>query len=351
MDSMKNESTCGEQVSESEERLEYHRIVEMVGELIPFGIWVCAPDGGVRYLSPSYLDAMGVSLDECRDYDWLSHLAPDQIEPMLAAWAECRAEGDAWKWEHRMRAKSGDWVTVLSRGVPIRDARGEIFCWAGINLDITERKCMEERLRETSAQKELLLRESNHRVKNHLQMIASMVRLDARNQSPAVQAFAETTIQRLMVMSKLHDALSFADRGDAVDAGSYLAAICQGLSSSTVRVSALVDEAVWLASWQAAPFALIVNEAVSNAIQHGSSGAGGEVVVRLGMAGGAAKVEILDRGPGVGDGRNGSFGLSMMGNLAGQLGGTFVLSNRSDGGGAVATLLFPLTPPGSLAQS
>jgi PAS domain S-box-containing protein len=73
------------------------------------------------------------------------------MDQTLAAWHECVRMGDAWDIEHRFRGVDGQWHPILARGVPVRNDRGEIIAWVGINLDISELKQVENELRESEA--------------------------------------------------------------------------------------------------------------------------------------------------------------------------------------------------------
>jgi PAS domain S-box-containing protein len=118
-----------------------------IGESIDYGVWVCAPDGRNTYASDSFLDMVGLTQEQCSSFGWGDVLHPDDAERTIREWKECVRTGGRWDIEHRFRGVDGRWHHVLARGVPVRDERGEIRCWAGINLDITERKRVEEELR------------------------------------------------------------------------------------------------------------------------------------------------------------------------------------------------------------
>ena len=76
-------------------------------------------------------------------------LHPDDVEQTIAAWKECVRNGDSWDVEHRFRGVDGQWHPILARGVPVRNDRGEIIAWVGINLDISDLKQVENDLRES----------------------------------------------------------------------------------------------------------------------------------------------------------------------------------------------------------
>jgi two-component system cell cycle sensor histidine kinase/response regulator CckA len=127
------------------------RLYRAIGESIDYGVWVCDPDGRNTYASESYLKLVGRSQEQCAGFGWAEVLHPDDAERTLAAWKECvRTEG-RWDMEQRVRGVDGQWHPVLARGVPVRDARGRIICWAGINLDISALKRAEEETRRTNA--------------------------------------------------------------------------------------------------------------------------------------------------------------------------------------------------------
>jgi PAS domain S-box-containing protein len=123
------------------------RLYRGIGESIDYGVWVCAPDGRNIYASESFLKLVGITQEQCSNFGWANVLHPEDAERTIAAWKECVRTGGTWDIEHRFRGVDGKWHAVLARGVPVRDEQGQITCWAGINLDITERKQAAEALR------------------------------------------------------------------------------------------------------------------------------------------------------------------------------------------------------------
>jgi PAS domain S-box-containing protein len=125
------------------------RMYRAIGESIDYGVWICAPDGRNTYTSESCLKLLGITQEECSDFGWGDILHPDDAEHTIAAWKECvRTEG-VWDIEHRFRGAEGKWHPILARGVPVRDEDGKVTHWAGINLDISKQKLVEEKLRES----------------------------------------------------------------------------------------------------------------------------------------------------------------------------------------------------------
>jgi len=120
-----------------------------IGESIDYGVWICAPDGRNTYASESFLKMVGITQEQCSNFGWGDVLHPDDAERTIAAWQECVRTRGKWDIVHRFRSLDGQWRHVLARGVPVKNEQGEITCWAGINLDITEHKQAEEALKET----------------------------------------------------------------------------------------------------------------------------------------------------------------------------------------------------------
>lgn len=125
------------------------RLYRAIGESIDYGVWVADPDGRIRYVSESFLKLVGLSQEQCADFGWVSVLHPDDTVRAFGAWMESVRLGANWDAEYRVRGVDGRWHAVLARGVPVRNERGEITHWAGINLDISRLKRVEQSLRDS----------------------------------------------------------------------------------------------------------------------------------------------------------------------------------------------------------
>ena len=119
---------------------ELQRQAEAIGESIPFGPWLAEPDGRMTYLSDSFLEMSGQTLEEARDDGWIASLAPEVADSTKRDWDETMASRAPWNHELIIQGADGHRRTILSRGFPIADESGRVTGWAGINLDITDRK-------------------------------------------------------------------------------------------------------------------------------------------------------------------------------------------------------------------
>jgi hypothetical protein len=123
------------------------RLYRAIGESIDYGVWISAADGRNLYSSDSFLKLVGLTQDKCADFGWITVLHPGDAERAFGTWMECVRTGTNWDMELRFRGVDGLWHDVLARGVPVRNERGEITHWAGINLDIGRQKQVEQSLR------------------------------------------------------------------------------------------------------------------------------------------------------------------------------------------------------------
>ena len=135
-------------LKEERQRLEESEAMyRAIGDLIPYGFWTCGPDGGAEYFSQSFADLAGIPAERLRNFGWIDALPDEDRETTLRDWKDCVANGGAWDYEYRIPGTDGRLHIILSRGLPLKDSRGRIVSWAGINLDITERKRAEEELK------------------------------------------------------------------------------------------------------------------------------------------------------------------------------------------------------------
>jgi two-component system cell cycle sensor histidine kinase/response regulator CckA len=206
-----------------------------VGEAIPYGVWICNPEGSVEYVSQSFLDLIGKTLDEVKPRGWLDRLPAEDLKPTLAAWHACVRAGSEWTWEHRVKDKDGIWRTILSLGRPVRDAQGRITSWGGFNLDISQRKRAEAALRESETRLRRAVELAPFPIMVHAED-GEVVHLSrawleitryARDELRTIEAWTERAYgERKEVVRAVIDRLYALDR--TVDEGEYLIRTADG---------------------------------------------------------------------------------------------------------------------------
>jgi PAS domain S-box-containing protein len=214
---------------------------------------------------------------------------------------------------------------------PIRTPDG-LFVLAAI-LDISARKRSEETLRSSLREKETLLREIHHRVKNNMQVVSSLLSLQTANvDDERYRALFEECQTRVRTMALIHEKLYSAGSLAALDAAEYLRDLVKMLArsylpaESGVRVD-LQLQPLDLDIQVAIPVGLIVHELVTNALKHAFRGRdGGTLRIALAQRAGAGlRLEVVDDGAGLpagfDAGRARGLGFRMVQNLVRQLDG------------------------------
>ncbi len=219
-------------------------------------------------------------------------------------------------------------------------------------VDLSERSRAEEILRHSIEEKELLLREIHHRVKNNLQVVCSLIGLQLGEDGLPPQAKDSLLDMetRVRSMSLVHELLYRSDDFAAVEFAAYLASLVDNLRDAycergEIGIEVEAEE-VRLPLERAIPCGLLVNELVVNAIKHAfPDGRRGRIEVRMARAGdGGVSLSVRDDGAGMrkpptGEAREG-LGLSLARNLASQLGGLLRAEAPPEGGLSVV-LEFP----------
>jgi PAS domain S-box-containing protein len=150
--------------------------------------------------------------------------------------------------------------------------------FTAILRDITERKEMERQVRESLHEKEVLLREIHHRVKNNLQVISSLFTLQSRNvKDETILNILKDSQHRIQSMALIHEKIYQSDSLVRVPFDQYIRELSMDIMQSYQTVAAHVNlrfelEAVKLDIDTAIPCALILNELISNSLKHAFSG-------------------------------------------------------------------------------
>jgi two-component sensor histidine kinase len=231
----------------------------------------------------------------------------------------------------------------------VRDETGRIYRLAGVSDDITERKQALEQIKASLYEKDVLLKEIHHRVKNNLQVITSLLQLQSKYiTDERARSIFQDSQNRIKSMALIHETLYQSNDLSRINSAEYVRKIIAHVQRSyrvnpeAVRIVARVDE-VSLSIDKAVPCGLIINELLSNALKHAfPQERTGEVRVEFCAEGDACRVRVSDDGVGIPAGmeieKTNSLGLKLVRTLTGQLGGELSVSN---GVGAAFEIVFP----------
>lgn len=204
-------------------------------------------------------------------------------------------------------------------------------------------------LHETVKQRDILIREVHHRVKNNLQIIMSLLNLQSRRiTDPAQLAVFEETKNRISALSLLHQTLYQTNNLEFINLNAFVTDLCQQMlraawrgDSSAVQFKIDIPDII-VRTEMATPLTLLLTEAVTNSLKHAFKRRGvGLIEISLTQGENSTTLVIKDNGAGVpSDGpQKGSIGTALINGFVRQLGGT--LETVSDDEGTTVTMQFP----------
>jgi PAS domain S-box-containing protein len=195
------------------------------------------------------------------------------------------------------------WFIVFINPVAADSEPEEVSC---IAYDITDRKEIDQQIRSALKEKEILLQEVHHRVKNNLQVISSMLNLQRRFVAdPLLLQVLDESTNRIATMSYIHESLYQNTDFSSISFSEYLKRLTSNLMSSYAQQTAQVELDTKLIDLhlnleQAIPCGLIVNELVSNCMKYAFQGLDrGVLTLRVEWVGEFVEIEVADNGVGL----------------------------------------------------
>ena len=138
-----------------------------LAEVVPQIIWITRPDGAIIYFNQQWMDYTGLTLEESIGHAWSKSFHPEDQRPASDAWQKATTAIETYSIECRIRRADGIYRWWLIRGVPLRDAAGDVFKWFGTCTDIHDMKIAELDISRTNQ----ALRESERRFTDMLEKV------------------------------------------------------------------------------------------------------------------------------------------------------------------------------------
>ena len=333
------------ELRQSEER--FRQIAENIREVF----WITEPqDNKLIYISPAYEEVWGRS---CNGLPEISQMWRDTIHPedqaRVFATAENVPAGSDCDLEYRIVRPNGEIRWVRDRAFPVANDAGEVYRIAGIMDDVTESKQAVEQIKTSLHEKEVLLKEIHHRVKNNMQVITSLLSLQSKTigDSKALAVF-EDSQNRVKSMALIHETLYQSKDLSRINFAEYLQKLVAHVSRSyrirpnAVKINLHVND-VALPIDTAVPCGLIINELASNALKYAfPADTKGELNITFAHADDQYTLCVSDTGVGLPpdfDPEQGkSLGMKLVRMLTSQLSGEMECRN---GGGTTFQITFP----------
>ena len=268
--------------------------------------WFAADDS---WVSPRFKEMIGYAEDS--DWGspvefWQSRLHPDDLDRVKQAIRDHTERRVPYDIEYRLQTRDGEWRWFVARGQALWDADGQAVRMAGSIRDITNRKQAEEQLKASLREKGVLLKEVHHRVKNNMQIMSSLLRLQARTvKDPVVAEVLADSQSRVHAMAQVHTQLYESRDLTNIAFGEYLRSLAQSSirahGDGRIHVAVRTEgEDFPIDIGLAVPCGLVINELLTNALKHAfAPGQKGNVEILLKRADDTC-VELAVRDDGVG---------------------------------------------------
>lgn len=276
-------------------------------------------------------------------YDaYISRYSPEGLAVYHELVNRAIEQGEAYKFRHSVHLKDGTVKMVSCAGIPFKDENGKVYRIDGMVQDVTEETENEKLILKNIREKEILIKELHHRVKNNMQVISSLLNLQATiSCDKRIQEIFKDSQERIRSMAVIHDMLYRSNDISMIDFKTYIDRLANELIRShkgelnnielklnIPNVHYEIDVAV--------PLGLIINEILTNALKHAfPDDRMGKINIDLQKTDEhSCKLSISDDGNGFNLNeikKSNSLGIMIMENLSEQLEGKIEIQSTSNG--------------------
>jgi len=314
------------------------------------GMCVTSPGKGWLEINDRLCEMLGYGKAELKGMTWAQLTHPEDLGLDLALFdAVMRDERDSYQLDKRFIRKDGGVVSTSLYVTCQRNEDRSVRHFFASLVDITERRQAELALRKSLEDKGVLMRELQHRAKNSLNLISSLIELSLpESPSPEARSTLEELNGRVRSVAELYTLLHDTGSFERVALDDYLTRIAMPLLGLSPQVELRAELGrMDIPAGLAAPIGLIVTELVTNALKYAfPDSAGGTIRLALRSTARGAVLEFEDDGVGLPTGftlSSGSgLGLKLVSALSRQIGGSFSISGG--GGGTKCRICWPTAP-------
>jgi len=214
-------------------------------------------------------------------------------------------KGNRWSGKFVVRRKDGSKFTALVTDTPVFGEDGNLIAIIGVSKDITEQLHYEKQLKNSLIEKDTLLQEIHHRVKNNLAVVSSLLQMQIFNSDDEnVRRLLSDSERRIKTMALIHENLYQSQSLSAIDFKSYITNLIGNIKilvddEKNIEINIQVDP-FELNVNQAVPAALILNEVVSNAFEHAFAGRiKGKIAIQAAQKNDMIHIDVSDDGIGL----------------------------------------------------
>jgi PAS domain S-box-containing protein len=301
-------------------------------EEFPALIWRANVDAECDYFNKNWLAFTGKTMAQEVGDGWTKGVHPEDFDYCLDIYLTAFKARKSFSMEYRLLHNSGEYRWILDLGMPFYDLNNDFAGYIGSCYDISEQKKLVKQLERSLDEKEILLKEIHHRVKNNLMMISSLLNLQSGYiKDKASKDIFKESQNRARSMALIHERLYNSSDLKKIDFSEYITLLATKLLHSYVADPSLIKlkinvENIFLDINTAIPLGLIVNELITNSLKHAfPNGRKGEINVVLHKKDEEYEFTVEDNGIGfpkdIDYQNTESLGLQIVTNLTGQIDG------------------------------
>lgn len=235
-------------------------------EGVPAMLWLGDAQGKCLYLNRAQREFWGISNEAIADFDWSHTLHPDDIPALQKAFAEAMARQQSFEVEARYKRADGNYRTLHTSANPRFSASGEFLGMSGVNVDVTERRASEQRVK-------MLTGELSHRIKNLFSVVGALISITRRENPLATEAFEDLHGRLLALSTAYQGTQDTAEHPSPKNLGDLVElTLAPFRKTGQITIRGLE---IQLSRRATAAIALILNELATNSAKYGSlSGSG-----------------------------------------------------------------------------
>ncbi len=273
----------------------------------PIMIWRAGPDKLCNWFNHLWLEFSGRSLEDEKGFGWTEGIHPDDRTDAMARYSAAFDARQKFSMTYRLRRHDGSYHWLLENGAPYFK-NTQFAGYFGTCVDITEQRAAHDLTVKALAQRDALLREVYHRVKNNLQQIIGLITIESTTiADPQALRVLEALAGRVLAIGAVHEKLVASDSFTDLVVRDFMHDLCKdvarGAGADRRGIVLNVDiDASSIDIERAVILGLLVNELVTNALKHAFPKDGtGTITVVYKTTASAIVLEVSDDGVGFPD--------------------------------------------------
>lgn len=268
-------------------------------------IWTSGTDKLCNYFNRVWLEFTGRTFEQEYGNGWAEGLHPDDFQHCLGVYTGSFDRREKFSMEYRLRRHDGEYRWLLDEGSPRYNIKGEFIGYIGHCFDITERKIAEEKIKTLLLEKEIILKEAHHRIKNNMNTVSSIMCLQLETlKEPSAIAAVEDARSRVHSMMVLYDKLYRSDDFKDLSFKKYITPLIDEIidnfpNKGIVKTEKVIDDFI-IDAKKLPPLGIIVNEILTNIMKYAFKGRDNALIkVTAAISDNRVTVTVADNGIGI----------------------------------------------------